>query len=59
MLLCGFAASVVTLGRNCAACGTDEMGPAGGVATVVGDLGRTRFFGDSGRRTSDLLNCLI
>jgi hypothetical protein len=50
---------VVTLTRDRSALGADEIGPTGGVAAVVGDLGGSRFFGDSGRQSSDVLDCLI
>ena len=52
------AALVVAIARDRSTLGTDEMGPAGGVATVVGTLGRKRVLDDRGQ-TGVLVNCLI
>jgi hypothetical protein len=56
--LLGLAALVVAIARDRSALGTDEMGPTGGVATVVGTLGGKRVLDDRGQ-TGVLVNCLI
>ena len=50
--LFGLAALVVAIARDRSTLGTDEMGPAGGVATVVGTLGRVASWTTAARPAS-------
>lgn len=56
--LFGLAALVVAIARDRSTLGTNEMGPAGGVATVGGTLGRVCGLCGGGQ-IGVLANCLI